>query len=114
MGPRPRPASGFSWLTGLPPLALEKCLQSGLTQSNPTGFPFNDPAAGAHLPNPSDLPLLHNPNAEQLAAVTLPQGNALILAGATTATSSTRPPSESATTRSAWATTSAPNRARAS
>lgn len=43
---------------------------------------FNDPAADAHSPNPSDLPLLKNLNAEQLAAVTLPAGNALILAGA--------------------------------
>jgi DNA helicase-2/ATP-dependent DNA helicase PcrA len=43
---------------------------------------FNDPAADAPPPNPSDLPLLHNLNAEQLAAVTLPEGNALILAGA--------------------------------
>ena len=43
---------------------------------------FNDPAADAPLPNPSDMPLLHNLNAEQLAAVTLPEGNALILAGA--------------------------------
>ncbi len=43
---------------------------------------FNDPAADAHSPNPSDLPLLKNLNAEQLAAVTLPTGNALILAGA--------------------------------
>lgn len=43
---------------------------------------FNDPAADAPSPNPSDLPLLHNLNAEQLAAVTLPEGNALILAGA--------------------------------
>src|SRR6218665_1219999 len=110
MGPRPRPASGFSWLPGLPPLALEKCWPSGLTQTNPGGFPSNDPAAGAHLPNPSDLPLLHNPNAEQLAAVTLPQGNALILAGPTTATSSTRPTSASATTRSAWARTCAPTK----
>jgi DNA helicase-2/ATP-dependent DNA helicase PcrA len=40
---------------------------------------FNDPAADAH---PADMPLLHNLNAEQLAAVTLPAGNALILAGA--------------------------------
>jgi len=43
---------------------------------------FNDPAADAPFPNPSDLPLLKNLNAEQLAAVTLPAGNALILAGA--------------------------------
>ena len=43
---------------------------------------FNDPAADAHSPNPSDLPLLKHLNAEQLAAVTLPAGNALILAGA--------------------------------
>ncbi|MGJ7503061.1 UvrD-helicase domain-containing protein [Variovorax sp. ZT5P49] len=40
---------------------------------------FNDPAADAH---PPALPLLQNLNAEQLAAVTLPEGNALILAGA--------------------------------
>ncbi|MET3182447.1 UvrD-helicase domain-containing protein [Variovorax sp. NFACC27] len=41
---------------------------------------FNDPAADdAHSPA---LPLLQNLNAEQLAAVTLPEGNALILAGA--------------------------------
>ena len=40
---------------------------------------FNDPAADA---NPPALPLLQNLNAEQLAAVTLPEGNALILAGA--------------------------------
>ena len=43
---------------------------------------FNDPAADAHSPNHSDMPLLQNLNAEQLAAVTLPEGNALILAGA--------------------------------
>ena len=40
---------------------------------------FNDPAADAHS---ADLPLLKNLNAEQLSAVTLPAGNALILAGA--------------------------------
>ena len=37
---------------------------------------LTDPAATA------DSPLLHNLNPEQLAAVTLPAGNALILAGA--------------------------------
>jgi len=40
---------------------------------------FNDPAADAPS---ADLPLLKNLNPEQLAAVTLPAGNALILAGA--------------------------------
>jgi DNA helicase-2/ATP-dependent DNA helicase PcrA len=40
---------------------------------------FNDPAADAH---PSELPLLQNLNPEQRAAVMLPAGNALILAGA--------------------------------
>ena len=40
---------------------------------------FNDLAADA---NPSELPLLQNLNPEQRAAVTLPAGNALILAGA--------------------------------
>lgn len=40
---------------------------------------FDEPAADAH---PSELPLLQNLNPEQRAAVTLPAGNALILAGA--------------------------------
>ena len=40
---------------------------------------LTDPAAVARSP---DLPLLANLNPEQLAAVTLPEGNALILAGA--------------------------------
>ncbi len=43
---------------------------------------FEEFAADDRTPPPVDLPLLHNLNAEQLAAVTLPAGNALILAGA--------------------------------
>ncbi len=43
---------------------------------------FVCPTFSPSSPNAPDLPLLHGLNPEQLAAVTLPQGHALILAGA--------------------------------
>ncbi|HRL96823.1 MAG TPA: 3'-5' exonuclease [Comamonas denitrificans] len=45
-------------------------------------MPLSAPLFSPSSPNAPDLPLLHGLNPEQLAAVTLPQGHALILAGA--------------------------------
>ena len=45
-------------------------------------MPLSAPLFSPSSPNATDLPLLHGLNPEQLAAVTLPQGHALILAGA--------------------------------
>ncbi len=45
-------------------------------------MPLSAPLFPPSSPNAPDLPLLHGLNPEQLAAVTLPQGHALILAGA--------------------------------
>ena len=45
-------------------------------------MPLSAPLFPPSSPNTPDLPLLHGLNPEQLAAVTLPQGHALILAGA--------------------------------
>lgn len=45
-------------------------------------MPLSAPLFSPSSPNAPDLPLLHGLNPEQLAAVTLPKGHALILAGA--------------------------------
>ena len=67
--PRTRPAQPGSYNGGM----LPKDLFSGAPA------PLGAADAGQPAPTP---PLLHNLNDEQLAAVTLPAGHALILAGA--------------------------------
>ena len=59
------------------------CLQCpGGDPSYNRPMPLSAPLFSPSSPNAPDLPLLHGLNPEQLAAVTLPQGHALILAGA--------------------------------
>lgn len=57
-----------------------QCPGGGPSYNRP--MPLSAPLFSPSSPNAPDLPLLHGLNPEQLAAVTLPQGHALILAGA--------------------------------
>ena len=57
-----------------------QCPGGGPSYNRP--MPLSAPLFPPSSPNAPDLPLLHGLNPEQLAAVTLPQGHALILAGA--------------------------------
>ena len=57
-----------------------QCPGGGPSYNRP--MPLSAPLFSPSSPNATDLPLLHGLNPEQLAAVTLPQGHALILAGA--------------------------------
>ena len=57
-----------------------QCPGGGPSYNRP--MPLSAPLFSPPSPNAPDLPLLHGLNPEQLAAVTLPQGHALILAGA--------------------------------
>ena len=57
-----------------------QCSGGGPSYNRP--MPLSAPLFSPSSPNAPDLPLLHGLNPEQLAAVTLPQGHALILAGA--------------------------------
>ena len=60
--------------------ARRQCPGGGPSYNRP--MPLSAPLFSPSSPNAPDLPLLHGLNPEQLAAVTLPQGHALILAGA--------------------------------
>ena len=60
--------------------AWRQCPGGGPSYNRP--MPLSAPLFSPSSPNAPDLPLLHGLNPEQLAAVTLPQGHALILAGA--------------------------------
>lgn len=60
--------------------AWRQCPGGGPSYNRP--MPLSAPLFPPSSPNAPDLPLLHGLNPEQLAAVTLPQGHALILAGA--------------------------------
>ncbi len=60
--------------------ARRQCPGGGPSYNRP--MPLSAPLFPPSSPNAPDLPLLHGLNPEQLAAVTLPQGHALILAGA--------------------------------
>ena len=60
--------------------AWRQCPGGGPSYNRP--MPLSAPLFSPSSPNATDLPLLHGLNPEQLAAVTLPQGHALILAGA--------------------------------
>ena len=60
--------------------ARRQCPGGGPSYNRP--MPLSAPLFPPSSPNAPDLPLLHGLTPEQLAAVTLPQGHALILAGA--------------------------------
>ena len=60
--------------------ARRQCPGGGPSYNRP--MPLSAPLFPPSSPTAPDLPLLHGLNPEQLAAVTLPQGHALILAGA--------------------------------